>query len=109
MIDAISPLTRTIGAGAAPEAGGTTLLTPPPPAASAGAPADFGSFLAQMAASTTQSLKAGEAAAMAGVTGQASPQDVVQAVMTAEQTLQSAIAIRDKVVTAFLEIGRMQI
>ena len=29
--------------------------------------------------------------------------------MTTEQTLQSAIAIRDKVVTAFLELSRMQI
>ena len=29
--------------------------------------------------------------------------------MTAEQTLQSAIAIRDKVVSAYLEISRMSI
>ena len=29
--------------------------------------------------------------------------------MTTEQTLQSAIAIRDKVVAAFLELSRMQI
>ncbi len=29
--------------------------------------------------------------------------------MTAEQTLQAAIAIRDKVVAAYLEISRMQI
>ena len=53
--------------------------------------------------------KAGEATALAGINGKASTNQVVQAVMTAEQTLQAAIAIRDKVVTAFLEIGRMQI
>jgi flagellar hook-basal body complex protein FliE len=34
---------------------------------------------------------------------------VVEAVMTAEQTLQGAIAVRDKVVAAYLELSRMQI
>ena len=34
---------------------------------------------------------------------------VVDAVMNAEQSLQTAIAIRDKVVTAYLEIARMPI
>ena len=37
----------------------------------------------------------------------ASVQQVVDAVMSAEQTLQRAIAIRDKVVSAYLEISRM--
>jgi flagellar hook-basal body complex protein FliE len=36
-------------------------------------------------------------------------QQVVEAVMAAEQTLQSSIAIRDKVVAAYLEVSRMQI
>jgi flagellar hook-basal body complex protein FliE len=71
--------------------------------------ADFGSFLAQLASNTANTLKAGEATALAGVNGQASTNEVVQAVMTTEQTLQSAIAIRDKVVSAFLELSRMQI
>jgi flagellar hook-basal body complex protein FliE len=35
--------------------------------------------------------------------------DVVDAIMTAEQSLQTATAIRDKLVTAYLEIARMQI
>jgi flagellar hook-basal body complex protein FliE len=108
MIDAISTLTRSVGAASAPGVGETLPAAISSPA-TAGAPADFGSFLAQMAGHTTQALRAGETAAVAGVTGQASPQEVVQAVMTAEQTLQSAIAIRDKVVTALLEISRMQI
>ena len=34
--------------------------------------------------------------------------EVVDAVMQAQQTLQTAIAIRDKVVTAFLDVTRMQ-
>jgi flagellar hook-basal body complex protein FliE len=70
---------------------------------------DFGSFLTQLAGGTVGALKAGEAAALAGVSGQVSTQQVVEAVMTAEQTLHTAIAIRDKVVSAFLEVSRMQI
>ncbi len=46
---------------------------------------------------------------MPGCSGKASVQQVVEAVMSAEQTLQSAIAIRDKVVSAYLEISRMAI
>ena len=71
--------------------------------------ADFGSFLAQLTANTAQTLKAGEATAIAGINGQASTQQVVDAVMSTEQTLQTAIAIRDKVVSAFLELTHMQI
>jgi flagellar hook-basal body complex protein FliE len=41
--------------------------------------------------------------------GQASLQQVVQAVMMAEQTLQTVVAVRDKVVGAYQEISRMQI
>jgi flagellar hook-basal body complex protein FliE len=43
------------------------------------------------------------------VQGRATTQQVVEAVMHAEHTLQSAVAIRDKVVAAYLEISRMQI
>ena len=46
---------------------------------------------------------------IAGMRGQASVQQVVDAVMSAEQTLQGAIAIRDKVVSAYLELSRMSI
>jgi flagellar hook-basal body complex protein FliE len=34
---------------------------------------------------------------------------VADAVMSAEQSLQAAVAIRDKLVQAYLEISRMQI
>jgi len=54
-------------------------------------------------------LKAGEASAIAGVKGSASAQQVVEAVMAAEQTLQAAITIRDRVVAAYQEISRMTI
>jgi len=108
MIDAISGPAGSIGVGSGPDAG-VAPLRGGSPAASAETPVDFGSFLAQMAADTASTLKVGEATALAGINGQASTHQVVEAVMTTEQTLQSAIAIRDKVVTAFLEISRMQI
>ena len=68
---------------------------------------DFASVLAEVAAEGVQTMRAGEAAALSGLQGKASVQQVVEAVMSAEQTLQAAIAIRDKVVGAYQEISRM--
>jgi flagellar hook-basal body complex protein FliE len=70
---------------------------------------DFTSVLAQVALNAVDSLKSAEATSLAGIRGQAPVQQVVESVMGAEQTLQSAIAIRDKVVAAYLELSRMQI
>lgn len=41
--------------------------------------------------------------------GDADTRQVVDAVMDAQQALQTSIAIRDKIVTAYLEISRMAI
>lgn len=72
-------------------------------------PVSFSDMMAEVASSSINTLKAGEAASIAGVQGKASVQQVVEAVMSAEQTLQTAIAIRDKVVAAYQEIARMAI
>lgn len=71
--------------------------------------ADFTQMLASMARDAVTTVKTGEAVAMAGMQGQASVQQVVEAVMQAEQTMQTMVAVRDKVVGAYLEISRMQI
>jgi flagellar hook-basal body complex protein FliE len=108
MLDAVSSISPANSASATSE----RLLSVShgvSPAASADASADFGAFLAQLTGNMADALKAGEAAAIAGVRGAASTQQVVEAVMAAEQTLQTAVAIRDKVVAAFLEVSRMQI
>lgn len=78
-----------------------------PGAAAAGA--DFGAVMAEVARDSLQTMRGGEAAAVAGLQGQASVQQVVSAVMSAEQTLQTALAVRDKVVAAYQEISRMAI
>jgi len=73
------------------------------------AAASFADTFASVAASARDGLKAGEAAAISGVKGDASVQDVVEALLSAEQQLRAAIAVRDRVVAAYQEISRMQI
>lgn len=69
----------------------------------------FSDALANVSLEAVDSLKHGEAAAISGISGKASAQQVVEAVMAAETTLQTAIAIRDKVVSAYQEVARMAI
>ncbi|MCJ2036260.1 flagellar hook-basal body complex protein FliE [Methylobacterium sp. J-068] len=80
-----------------------------PAAGSAGAGTDFGEVMAQLATGLRTSLRTGEATAISGIQGKATTQQVVEAVMDAEQSLQTAIAVRDKVVAAYLELSRMPI
>jgi flagellar hook-basal body complex protein FliE len=70
---------------------------------------DFSSMLGGAIADVAQQLRKAEAVSIAGMKGMASTQDVVEQVMQAEQVLQASIAVRDKVVAAYLEISRMQI
>ncbi|WP_108662718.1 flagellar hook-basal body complex protein FliE [Acuticoccus kandeliae] len=75
-----------------------------------GAPDEtFQRMFAEVAASARDALRTGEAASIAGVNGDASVQNVVRALMTAEQQLRAAIAVRDRVVAAYQEVSRMQI
>ena len=69
----------------------------------------FSEAFASVAANARDSLKAGEAAAISGISGDTSVQDVVQALMSAEEQLRAAIAVRDRVVAAYQEISRMQV
>lgn len=82
-------------------------VTPAANAETAGT--DFGAMLMQMTSDAANVVRNAETTSVAGVQGRASVQQVVEAVMAAEQTLQGAVAVRDKVVAAYLEISRMQI
>ena len=79
----------------------------------AGAPAaegiSFEDALGQAIGSAVDTLQAGEATAIQGIEGATPPMKVVEAVMGAQRSLQSVLAIRDKVVSAFQEISRMAI
>ena len=54
-------------------------------------------------------VQTGEAAAIQGLQGDMAPAKVVDAIMGAQRTLQSMLAIRDKAVSAYQEISRMAI
>jgi flagellar hook-basal body complex protein FliE len=69
----------------------------------------FGALLKSLGESSVNALRNGESTAMAAIDGKASIQNAVMATMEAEQSLQVALSIRDKVVSAFLEISRLQI
>lgn len=75
----------------------------------AGPSEDFGEVLGRLMNDAVGVVQEGEASAIQGLKGAASPLAVVNSVMTAQQTLHSALAIRDKVVAAYQEISRMAI
>jgi flagellar hook-basal body complex protein FliE len=87
----------------------TQAVQSPAAAASSTAAVDFGSVLSDLAKDAISTVKSGEAAAISGLQGKASTQKIVEAIMSAEQALQVAISVRDKVVQAYQEIGRMAI
>ena len=78
-------------------------------AAAQGPQMSFAQVMGDMASDMTNALKLSETKSFEAIQGKATTREVVDAVMNAEQSLQTAIAIRDKVVTAYLEIARMQI
>ena len=100
MIDALAALNGLRG--------GTSPTAPQSPAQ----PSDGVSFeaaLGRALGAAVDTLKVGEAAAIQGVEGAAPPMRVVESVMDAQRSLQSVLAIRDKLVSAWQEISRMSI
>ncbi|RWD60403.1 MAG: flagellar hook-basal body complex protein FliE [Mesorhizobium sp.] len=69
----------------------------------------FAEALSQAATKTVDSLQNAEQMSIQALKGDADTRQVVDAVMSAQQALQTTIAIRDKVVSAYLEISRMNI
>jgi flagellar hook-basal body complex protein FliE len=70
---------------------------------------DFSQMIGEALGGVTEQLRKAEAVSITGIRGSASTQAVVEEVMAAEQTLHAAIAIRDKIVAAYLEISRMAV
>ncbi len=84
----------------------TQKITGAPPIAGAGS---FMDMVARAGANVVHQLENSETTAIRGIQGDAGPRQVADAVMDAEQALTAAIAIRDKIVSAYLEISRMTI
>ncbi len=70
---------------------------------------NFGDLVKTAIADTASSLKAGEAAAAQVAQGEASLVDVVTAISAAEVSLETALAVRNRVIEAYQEIMRMPI
>ena len=90
------------------DTGGADLL-PGTAGAAAGAPATFAEALNRAATRTVDTLEAAEKVSLQALTGGADTRQVADAVMDAQQALQTTIAIRDKIVSAWLDVSRMQI
>ena len=101
----LGPSTPTAVSGVTNAVGATGLLgsSAPTPAPSQ----DFGSVLTDVAKNTVSNLKKAETTSADGIQGQASVQQVAEAVTSAQQSLQMALSVRDKVVSAYQEISRM--
>lgn len=100
-------MTRALGAvDTENSASSSTAMSPATAGASGGL--SFASVMGNMATQAVSSLKGAESMSFAGIKGTASTREVVDSMLQAEQTLQTAIAIRDKVVSAFLEVTKMQ-
>ncbi len=69
----------------------------------------FSDLMAQAATSVVGDLQNAETMSYKGISGEATTREVVDAVMSADRSLQTAIAFRDKVVNAYLEISKMPI
>ena len=70
---------------------------------------DFSQMLQSALETTTASLETGEAAAASVAAGNASLVDVVTAVSAAEVSLETAIAVRNRIIESYQEILRMPI
>jgi flagellar hook-basal body complex protein FliE len=69
----------------------------------------FGTMLEAVARGAVQSGQQADAASAAALTGQGGVGEVVLAVSRAELALQTAVAVRDRVVAAYQDIMRMPI
>ncbi len=92
----------------------SSLLGPSQPApasatAATGAGNSFSSVLASFSKDTVDSLKTSESMSIAGIQGNATTQSVVEAVIKAQESLQTVLAVRDKTVAAFQDVSRMAI
>jgi len=100
------PMTSPIAAVAAYRA--SAGQASPDPAAAGGA-GSFADALSRATQDTVETMHAADAAAEAGIMGNASATEVVMAVARAELALQTTVAIRDRVVQAYQDVMRMPI
>jgi len=111
MIDKISGMSALSGLAGSREAEMASAAAMPQMPAAVGAPSasSFADTMKSLGEGVVTNLKVAEGQSFAAIRGEVPTREVVDAIMAAEQSLQTAVAIRDKLVTAYLEIARMQI
>lgn len=67
----------------------------------------FGAVLKELAVNSINTLRHSETMSARAVTGEATLPDVVQAVNAADLTINTVVAIRDRLINAYTEIMRM--
>jgi flagellar hook-basal body complex protein FliE len=100
MVAAVGPAAAAAAAYRAAQEGGT---------APAAAGASFGEVMGRVAQGALDSGHAADAASGSALAGQGGVTDVVLAVSKAELALQTAVAVRDRVVAAYQDVMRMPI
>ncbi len=100
-LDAASAYGRTLGLGGGAAKPATKLDAP----VSGG----FGSMIETMVTETAGQLRSAETASAKQIAGKGDLIDVVTAIGAAETALDTMVAVRDRVVSAYSEIMRMQI
>jgi flagellar hook-basal body complex protein FliE len=106
MIDGVSPLSMTAPSLAAP---GVSPMAGATGAAAPATGASFGEIMNQVAGDAVNTLKTAEATSIEGLEGSAPVHKVVESIMSAQRSLQTVLALRDKAVAAYQEISRMAI
>jgi flagellar hook-basal body complex protein FliE len=109
MIEAISSTAINAGQAASRITETQTIAPSATSPVQAGDDVGFDSVMKQVTTDAIGTLKAGEAASISAMQGKESTRKVVEALMSAEQALQTAVAVRDKVVQAYQEVVRMSI
>lgn len=117
MIDAIknvASLSMTRGLSGVDTSNSATQVLSPGMTTSLGAAGasgedSFAAVMSNMAGEAVGNLRQAEKASFDGIKGKISTREVVDAVMQADQSLQTVMAVRDKIVSAFLDITKMQI
>lgn len=69
----------------------------------------FADVLEESARASIDTMKGGEKASAKAIAGEADLNDVVNAVTAAELTLQTVVAVRDRMISAYQEIMRMPV
>lgn len=101
-LDAATAYSRALGVGRPGALGGTSDVAKP-------AAGGFGGMIENLVGNAATSMRAAESASARQVAGKGDLIDVVTAMGAAETALDTVVAVRDRVVSAYTDIMRLQI